>query len=140
MAVSLFGIRFVVGKISDRVGYSWVLVPGIVLILGAMAWVVVAQSLVEFLVIAFLFGIGYGAVQPILQAVVIALSPAERRGVANASLYATMDIGLGLGGLVLGLAIGGLGIDHVFVLSASSVLIGLILYLVVLGPRLPARK
>jgi len=139
MAVSLFGIRFVVGKISDRVGYSWVLVPGIVLILGAMAWVVVAQSLVEFLVIAFLFGIGYGAVQPILQAIVIALSPPERRGVANASLYATMDIGLGLGGLVLGLAIGSLGIDHVFILSAGSVLVGLILYLIVLSPRLPAR-
>jgi predicted MFS family arabinose efflux permease len=51
---------------------------------------------------AVLFGFGFGAVQPSLQAWILNRVEPELRGPANATFYSAFDLGIGGGALLLG--------------------------------------
>ncbi len=99
--VLLFG-RPIIGKLADRYGVQKFLVPGILLIATALLLLVKASSLPMFLLVGVVYGLGFGTVQPILNALVISFSPPERRGAANATFAVAMDLGIGLGAVTLG--------------------------------------
>ena len=91
-----------------------------------------ANSLPTVLLAAVFYGIGYGTLQPIMNAIVIKLAPPERRGSANATYYATMDISFGIGSIVWGAASQYLGFTAVFLACAASVVISLVIYYLIL--------
>lgn len=51
---------------------------------------------------AAFYGVGFGAIQPSLQAWIIQRAAPERRGAANATFFSAFDLGIGLGALILG--------------------------------------
>lgn len=135
-ALAVFVVRLFVGKLSDRYGIPMVLIPGIVSMAGGLVLLFWAHSLPLFLVSAILFGFGFGSVVPVLQATAYTFCPADRRGAVSATLFATMDLAYGLGAIFLGLGVKYVGYRFAFVGSASIVMLGLVLFVVVLMPSL----
>lgn len=138
-AVALFVVRLGVGRVSDRYGVTVAIVPGLVSMFAGLVILWWADSLVIFLISAVLFGLGFGVVLPLLQATAYSFAPIERRGAASATLFATADIGYGLGAILLGLGIGWFGHPAAFAGLAVFTVIALILFLAVLRPRITAR-
>jgi MFS family permease len=139
-ALALFVVRLGVGRVSDRYGVTVAIVPGLVSMFAGLVILWWADSLVIFLISAVLFGLGFGVVLPLLQATAYSFAPIERRGAASATLFATADIGYGLGAILLGLGIGWFGHPAAFAGLAVFTLIALILFLVMLRPRITAER
>jgi len=74
------------GRLADRKGEACAAIPGILCILGAMGLLYFAYSLSVFLIAAFIYGVGFGAVQPSLQAIAVRNVTPDRRGTAKAVL------------------------------------------------------
>lgn len=135
-AIALFVVRLGVGRIGDKYGPTVVIVPGLISMIAGLVILWWANSLLIFLISSVLFGLGFGVVLPLLQATAYSFAPTERRGAASATLFATADIGYGVGAIILGLGIGWLGHPAAFASLAVFAVIALVLYLFMLRPRL----
>lgn len=137
-ALVLLLSRPMIGKLADRYGIKPFLIPGIVLLAGALLLLAKTWTLPMFLLVAVLYGLAFGTVQPILNALVISLSPPERRGAANATFAMAMDLGIGLGAVVLGFIVQKLGFEAMYLSSAVFALLALIMYFALLNRKLSA--
>jgi MFS family permease len=81
-----------------------------------------------FVVAGALIGIGYGSVQPCMQALVIREMPEERRGAATATFYIAVDAGIGLGSFLLGFPVVWWGYRGMFLALNLFVLLAGVLY------------
>lgn len=128
-ALALLLSRTFAGKIYDLKGHGAIFIPGALLIACAMvllAWI--PNSLVLYIA-AILYGLGFGSVQPALQAWSVEKAPKHRRGMANATFFSFFDLGIGIGAMVFGV-IGHLFGYHIIYLTASiSVVISILIYL-----------
>ena len=61
-----------------------------------------AQSNFMIALAGGLFGIGFGCALPTLQSWTISMTPANRRGVANGMFFSSIDLGIGLSGVIFG--------------------------------------
>ena len=129
--------RPIIGKMADRYGAQKFLVPGMLLIVVALLILVKASTLPMFLLVGVVYGLGFGTVQPILNALVISLSPPERRGAANATFAMAMDLGIGLGAITLGFVAQKMGYEYMYGCSAIFALLALIMYFALLRNKLP---
>ena len=120
------------GKLVDKYGYFKVYMPTILMTLCVFILLAIAQSLTLVLVAAVLYGIGYGSVQPIFNTLIIQRSPVHRRGAANATYYATVDFGFGLGSLLWGAIAEYMGFAAVFYIGALMITFSIFLYFKVL--------
>ncbi|MCO5385048.1 MAG: MFS transporter [Desulfosporosinus sp.] len=136
-ALVLLFSRPLIGKLADRYGVRKFLVPGILLIGIALLLLVKASSLPMFLLVAVVYGLGFGTVQPILNALVISLSPPERRGAANATFAVAMDLGIGLGAVALGFLAQKTSYVYMYGSSAIFALFALVMYYALLRKKLP---
>lgn len=119
-AITLFLTRPVTGKLADSIGTAKVILPGMVFLMAALFIIVKAASLKSFLIASVFYGIGFGSVQPILNALIVSLAPPQRRGAANATFLAAMDLGMGIGALAWGAVSQRFG--YVYIYSVSIVL------------------
>ncbi|MHB8072734.1 MFS transporter [Desulfosporosinus fructosivorans] len=129
--------RPIIGKLADRYGAQKFLVPGILMIATALLILVKASSLPMFLLVGVVYGLGFGTVQPILNALVISLSPPERRGAANATFAVAMDLGIGIGAVMLGFLAQKMGYEYMYGCSAIFALLALVMYFALLRKKLP---
>lgn len=139
-ALALLVVRLGVGRITDRYGMTVVFVPGIVVMFAGLLILGWATTLAVFLVSAALFGLGYGVTLPLLQSAAYAIAPPDRRGVASATVFATADIAYGLGAVLLGIAIQVLGYPIAFADLAGFVILALVLFFVLLYPKIRHRQ
>ncbi len=128
-ATALTVIRPIAGKLSDRHGEVYVIVPALLITGVALLVLSVSNGLSGIIVSAVLYGIGFGSAQPALQAATLRLAHPERKGVANASFFSAFDLGIGLGAMALGLVSQLLGYQALFAVSAVSVAISLLIFL-----------
>lgn len=127
-AATLALIRPIAGKLSDRHGETFVIVPALVITILALIVLSFATGLFGVLVSAVLYGIGFGSAQPALQAATIRLARPDRKGVANASLLTATDLGIGMGAIMLGWVSQYTSYQVLFTVSAVSVAISLLLF------------
>jgi MFS family permease len=90
-------IRLVAGKISDRYGRVEVVVVGCINLSIAMLCTGFATSMVLFFTGAVFFGFATGILSPILTAWTVDLSNENSRGRAMATMYISMEAGIGIG-------------------------------------------
>lgn len=131
-AVAVILSRIITGRIADRYGFYKTFLPSVILTIMMFITLAFANSLPTVLLAAVFYGIGYGTLQPIMNAIVIKLAPLDRRGSANATYYATMDISFGLGSIVWGAASQSFGFTTVFIACAVSVVISIVIYYFIL--------
>ncbi len=93
-------VRLLAGKISDRKGREPVTVFGCLFLIIAMFCTGFAQTVLFFSLGAAFFGIAMGILSPVLSAWTVDLSGDHNRGRALATMYITLEAGIGLGAVL----------------------------------------
>lgn len=121
--------RAFAGRLYDRYGHIVVFLPGTSLILIAMLllfWL--PNSFILFLAAA-LYGLGFGTVQPALQAWAIDKASTNRKGMANATFFSFFDLGVGIGAIVFGQIAFLFYYDYIYLTAAFSIFSSMAIYL-----------
>lgn len=95
-------IRFLAGRISDRYGRTHVILTGLILLLISLVTIAYQKSAGGLLGAAVIYGMGTGVLSPALNAWTIELGSPSQRGKAIATMYISMEAGIGLGALLSG--------------------------------------
>lgn len=127
-AVSILLSRIGTGKLFDRSGISPFIIPSIILTMSGLMILAYANTISAFLLAGALFGFGYGSIQPSLFAVMITVCPPERRSLANAAFYSTMDVSIGLGAFVCGILSQWVGFTTTYTITSSLILFSFLAY------------
>lgn len=128
-ALALMMTRTFAGKLYDRRGHRAIFIPGAVLVLAAMLLLAWLPSMTMLFVAGALYGLGFGSIQPALQAWSIEKAPDRRKGMANATFFSFFDLGVGVGAMIFGQIGHTLGYGSIYVTAAFSVLLSIILYM-----------
>lgn len=110
--------RPVAGKMYDQLGPRSTIFPGQVLMITAVLLLGISPSMITYVSAAVTLGLGFGAVGPGLQALIIQIVEPRRRGAATATLMSAMDLGIGVGSVALGVVAGWLGYGAMYLVSA----------------------
>lgn len=94
--------RFFAGKASDKYGRVLVLKISTLSIAVSLVFVGLSNSVVMFLVSAFLTGIAVGMNSPTIFAWVADLSDPNHKGKAMSTMFIALEIGIGTGALISG--------------------------------------
>lgn len=131
-AIFLIISRTLTGRLADRIGYNRVMMPSF--ILGIVGFFILAFSyeLWQVLIAAAIYGIGYGSMMPILNAILVKACKPEHRGMANAVHFAAIDLGVGVGAILLGFISQIAGYVTFFLTLSAFALVAMILYMVLL--------
>ncbi|MDF2660357.1 MAG: transporter [Paenibacillus sp.] len=101
-AITIILIRPISGRIFDRKGHGAVLVPAAVSVIASLLLLSYAHTIPMLFVSALLYGLGFGAIQPTIQAWMLRVTPRERHGAANSMYYNSTDLGVAAGAMILG--------------------------------------
>ncbi|MCH6268704.1 MULTISPECIES: MFS transporter [Neobacillus] len=127
-AIALMITRTFAGQLYDRKGHQAVFIPGTLLILAAMLLLSWLPNSTILFAAAGLYGLGFGTVQPALQAWSIEKTHINRRGMANATFFSFFDLGIGIGAMVFGQIGHLLGYSSIYKAAAFSVFVSMLLY------------
>lgn len=128
-AIFLMVSRIFAGKIYDKRGDIYVIPPGVLFIFIAMLLLSWLPNTMTMLIAGGLYGLGFGTVQPALQAWAVDKAPANRKGMANATFFSFFDLGVGVGAILFGQLAFWFHYGLIYLVSAVSVLIALFIYL-----------
>lgn len=120
--------RLAAGKLSDKFGRYAVIVPFLGMIVLAMGLFAMLDSLTMLWVSAALFGLGFGAFMPALNAYIIDETSPSERSSALAIFSSAMDVGITAGAVVLGMVSEMTGYAGMYGISAVLVLAGMALF------------
>ncbi|WP_244163260.1 MFS transporter [Paenibacillus pectinilyticus] len=102
-AVTIILVRPFSGRIFDRFGHASVLIPAGLFVTASMAVLSNTHTMPMLIVSALLYGIGFGAIQPTIQAWMLRSSRPEQYGMANSMFYNSTDFGVAIGSILLGI-------------------------------------
>ena len=120
-AVAMFASRLFSGRLFDRRGPLSVIVPSLLLGMGAFALLALGSGEAAFLACGALMGMSLGMLGPALNALAVRKAPLHRRGAASATFFIATDIGIGLGSVLWGIVLDAAGFATMF-LGAAIVL------------------
>lgn len=108
---------------NERNAYPVVFISEMLIILGLVN-LFFADSTMDFMLSAALFGLGKSGYQPSLMSMCISAAPAQERGRASGTAYACNDIGQFLGSYIAGYVVGILGYRFAFLTIALIIAVG----------------
>lgn len=132
-AVVLVLTRFVAGPLQDRRGDNVVVYTSIVGFALGLAVLATATTNVVLVVAGGLMGLGFGTLMSTLQVISVGRVPRQRMGVAISTHFFMVDLGMGVGPVVLGLLFARAGFSTMYAALAVVVLLAAALYHVVHG-------
>jgi predicted MFS family arabinose efflux permease len=77
-----------------------------------------------------LFGMGFGCLIPTLQSWALIMTPAHRRGVANGMIFSSIDLGIGLSGLIFGVLAQFVGTASIFRIASFFLIAAIVLVVI----------
>jgi predicted MFS family arabinose efflux permease len=122
--------RPVAGKWFDQKGPISLVILTISITFAGMWVLSFAHSDMMIAVAGVLFGIGFGSLIPTLQSWTLSMTPPNRRGVANGMFFSSIDLGIGISGLVFGILAQYVELGALFQISSGFIVIALILTIV----------
>ena len=131
LAIVILLTRPVLGRLGDRIGYSKVFVPCLVLIACGLAVLAFGGTRTLQLISAVIFGIGFGTAYPTYVGYVMKGVSAERRGAAFGAILAAFDTGIGTGSTTMGWLIQQYGFAAAFAVAAALAALALPYFLFV---------
>ena len=123
-----FSGRLIDGKSANIVMYPCLFIFAIAMLLFSQA-----NLGITLLIAGALFGLGYGNVQSVAQAIVIKLAPPNKLGLATATYYIFYDAGFGIGPFLFGFLIPFTGYRDLYSAMVILILATIVLYYVVYG-------
>lgn len=127
-AVMIIISRPLVGKAYARYGSTYIIYPGLVLFILGLLALGIATTPLTIILTAPLLGLGYGAAQPAFQALAIQSAPIERAGVSTATYFLALDISVGAGSVILALLASAVGYQYLYMFTAVTMIVALVLY------------
>lgn len=127
-ALALMVTRTFAGKVYDQKGHRAVFPLGTLSILIAMILIAWLPNSLILYTAAIFYGLGFGTVQPALQAWSVQNVPANRKGMATATFFSFFDLGIGIGAIIFGQVAYWLDYHSIYIGSAISIAIALIIY------------
>ena len=97
------------GRLFDRKGPFFVILPGSIFFIVALVLIFMAMSLPFLLLASVFYGLGGGLLLPALMTWMLNLVQADRRSAAGATFYNMLDIGTSSGLILLGSLAGSIG-------------------------------
>lgn len=130
-AVTTIVARLLCGKLSDKFNPLVSLLPGLLFTgIGYYMLVAGASAHIFFYMAGAFIGFGAGITGPALNAEAVKSVPENRRGAASATYYISIDVGIGIGGLLWGTIVDTIGFSFVFYGCVVCIIIAAILSLV----------
>jgi MFS family permease len=124
-ALALLVSRTFAGRVADRHGRAFAIVPGVILMAAALALLPLAYDFPHFVISASLFGLGFGSSQPATMALLIDRVRPAHRGLATSTYFTGFDAGISTGAFLLGLVSQHWGFGAMWPLAAACTLMGL---------------
>lgn len=124
-ALTVLVTRTFSGRLADRIGHRRFLLPCLALVTVGLAATALAQTRLQLVLAAAVFGLGFGNQYPAFVAHVIKYVDPGRRGAAFGGILAAFDTGIGTGSIAVGWMASHLGFRAAFfsaaLLSAFSI-------------------
>ena len=124
----LLSSRLFAGRIHDRKGAAWILIPGGVVFLIGLVLTACATGPDLLMIAALFYGFGVGALLPALQTEILSAVGPDRRSGASATYSNAIDIGMGAGSVLLASFAGIAGFPAAYLLAALCMVVFLGLY------------
>jgi MFS family permease len=121
-------VRPISGRLFDSRGHSAVLIPAVILIFVSLTLLSFTDNLLLLIVSALIYGLGFGATQPTLQAWMLRDSAPEQHGTVNSLYYNATDLGVAAGAMVLGIIASHTSYAIMYRYSACFMLLFLLVY------------
>ena len=128
-AVSSFGLRFVTGRASDRLGRGLFITVSLVCYITSMVMLHRAHSPSIVLVAATIEGAGAGTLIPMMVALMADRSHSQERGQVFSLCIGGFDLGIALAGPILGYFADLLGYRSLFAIAAGLATFALVTFL-----------
>lgn len=122
LTVASLAVRLIAGKASDIYGRVPVLKITVALIMASMVFIGFADRSWMLILGISLYGLAQGSTSPTLLAWATDLSHDEHRGRGIASLYISMELGIGLGAFISGWVYGNSSSNFLVCFAIASVL------------------
>ncbi|WP_210363999.1 MFS transporter [Bacillus sp. REN3] len=119
--------RPVAGKWFDQRGPRGLVILTIMVTFAGMWVLSFAYSGMMIALAGVLFGIGFGSLIPTLQSWTLSRTAPNRRGVANGMFFSSIDLGIGVSGLIFGILAQYVAIGSLFQISSVFMVAALIL-------------
>lgn len=129
LAIFLVILRPLTGKINDKFGLKYVLIPGYLCTILGVLMISKAEHLLLLLAASSFMAFGQGGGQPAVQAECMRRLGKERRGVATSTYYIFNDIAQALAPTIGGILAGSFGYTIIFRICIGLFVIGLLSYL-----------
>ncbi len=125
-SLTSMGAMAAAGPIADRLGRPTVIVPGLLSVATAMFVLNGAFFQAMFLSAGFFAGLGFGLLQPGIQAFTVDRVPPRERSAGMATLQQAWDIGGSAGSFVVGPLATPFGVANVFGMTGIGALAGVV--------------
>jgi len=127
-AVTIIIIRPISGRLFDKRGPASVLIPAAVCVVASLTVLSYTTSMPMLIVSALLYGLGFGAIQPTIQAWMLRTSTPAQYGMANTMFYNSTDLGVASGAIILGAISAATDYGIMYRYSAGFMVLFLIVY------------
>ncbi|ARK29888.1 MFS transporter [Halalkalibacter krulwichiae] len=127
-SLAILLIRSFAGKVYDKKGPVAVLVPGALLMMIGLIILSFSTNLTVVILSAFVYGSGYGILQPSIQAWMINYVSKEERGLANGMFFNSLDLGVVSGAIILGVVASSFGYVAMYQISATFMFVFLVIF------------
>ncbi len=128
-AISLVATRPVAALLSDKYGRAVVIAPGLLVTAGAMAGLSIASSVTMLVLVALLYGVGFGSAAPTLLAQAVDKIRPQNRPAGMSTLLIGLEAGMLCGSIAMGFVLEPLGYTGMFLLAASIPFLSLLGFL-----------
>ena len=134
-ATGMFLSRMLMGRVVDKRGADFIMIPGLIALMTGYFLIPFANSLTMLVLMGLPIGFAHGSINPIFNTLLFRRCSAARRGSASGAFFAAIDIGFGLGPLVLGLLADAYDLRFVFWGGATMMALGFVLYLLIASEK-----
>lgn len=128
-AASMIISRPMIGKIIDKKGASYLVIPSLILFSLGMIAMGLTNSFTLVIISGIILGLSYGCVFPCFQTIAVQSCPSERSGSAMGTFFLFYDLGFGIGAIVLAKISNYTGYSNMYFLISGLALIILGLFL-----------
>jgi len=136
--ISSLIVRYLAGRLSDRIGRRKSLILGVAIFLIATVIMIGVNSVFLFLTCGFIYGVGTGVISPTLMAWTTDLTNPDFKGRGLATLWMGLELGLMIGSFI------GMWMYqneqknlYAIFIAASIILLMILIYLMTAGKRIP---
>jgi MFS family permease len=132
-ALALLSARFLSARVSDQRGREAVIIPGLGSASLALLVLACAPSTPFLYLGVILYGLGFGLAQPGLSAFMLDRLSPQRRGLGMSTFGQGFDLGMGLGGILMGTLATHIGFSAMYLYGSGCVASALLIFM--LGNR-----